>query len=410
MAPKRKIQIKNQKAINIRWNKKDDDKEEIQEDVPYKKVQPDMAVISTLVQGSGFQRARIGAAIQGNCFPSKSTFYRHQQKLIPKIKECTSEHFERFAKETFEQNDANISIDGRYDSCRDAMYCTTATMDCRRNKVVDMQTTNKKDVNVASNMLESAAARLSFDQIIGKWGPDCCNSITSDNDNKTPNQAKKAGLDFSRTFDPRHGFQCMSRNFAKLADKLEYDYLFSDEIETKRVKIVSWGVYLVTNIEDVELRGLMWTNSPFHMIGNHDNCSHGPLPPSHSDWELGKNDETAFKKMQNFFNKTENFIKNCDFRNNTQCNESLNNLISMLAPKRLYFARSYEVRTLLAGCLYNDPHFFSSLLTDLDLIKFVPKQSLADILSFENDREQEIFRKRTPQYREKKALQKKEIL
>ena len=79
-----------------------DDKEEIQEDVPYKKVQPDMAVISTLVQGSGFQRARIGAAIQGNCFPSKSTFYRHKQKLIPKIKECTSEHFERFAKETFE--------------------------------------------------------------------------------------------------------------------------------------------------------------------------------------------------------------------------------------------------------------------------------------------------------------------
>lgn len=203
----------------------------------------------------------------------------------------------------------------------------------------------------------------------------------------------------------------MSRNFAKLADKLEYDYLFPDEIETDRVKIVSWGVYLVTNIEEVELRGLMWTNSQFHMIGNHDNCSHGPLPPSHSDWELGKNDETTFKKMQNFSNKTENFIKNCDFRNNTQCNESLNNLISMLAPKRLYFARSYEVRTLLAGCRYNNLHFFSSSLTDLDLIKLVPKQSLADILSFENDREQEILRKRTPQYREKKkALQKKEIL
>ena len=105
----------------------------------------------------------------------------------------------------------------------------------------------------------------------------------------------------------------MSRNFAKLADKLEYDYLFPDEIETDIFKIVSWGVYLVTNIEEVELRGLMWTNSQFHMIGNHDNCSHGPLPPSHSDWELVKNDETTFKKMQNFSNKTENLLKIATF-------------------------------------------------------------------------------------------------
>lgn len=42
------------------------------------------------------------------------------------------------------------------------------------------------------------------------------------------------------------------------------------------VKIISWTVYLFKNI-DPELRGLMWTNSPNHMIGNHINCAHFPL-------------------------------------------------------------------------------------------------------------------------------------
>lgn len=69
------------------------------------------------------------------------------------------------------------------------------------------------------------------------------------------------------------------------------------------------------------------------MIGRHENSSHGPLPKSHTDWELGKTDEIAYEKMQNFFNRTVNFIKSCDFRNRTQCNQSINNIIAILAQK-----------------------------------------------------------------------------
>ena len=66
------------------------------------------------------------------------------------------------------------------------------------------------------------------------------------------------------------------------------------------------------------------------MIEQHENCSHGPLPKSHKDWDLRKNDDQIFNKMLNFFNRTEPFIKNCEFKNSTQCNESLKNLIGIL--------------------------------------------------------------------------------
>lgn len=200
----------------------------------------------------------------------------------------------------------------------------------------------------------------------------------------------------------------IARNFPKIANKYDYDCYFPDILEGKRVKIVSWAVYLINNFEDIELRGLKWKNSPFHMIGQHQNCSHGPLPPSHRDWEEGKTNLIAFQKMQNFFNNTVKFIKACEFRNTTQCNESLNNLISMLAPKRLHFASSYNVRALLAGGLYNDPHFFSQLIIDLDLTKYVPKKSMEEIISFEKEREKEILKKRTSQYRDSKNQYRKQ--
>ena len=120
-----------------------------------------------------------------------------------------------FAHESFDQKNANISIDGGYDSPRNAMNCTSSLMDCRRNKVLGIKNSNKKQLNKSSNMFESYAARENFNDLVERYGKDCCLTITSDNDNKTPNQAKKSGLQLNRTFDPRHGFNCMFRNFAK---------------------------------------------------------------------------------------------------------------------------------------------------------------------------------------------------
>lgn len=72
------------------------------------------------------------------------------------------------------------------------MNCTSSLMDCRSNKVLGIKNANKK----------SNAAREHFDDLVERYGKDCCSTITSDNDNKTPNQAKKSCLFFNQTFDP----------------------------------------------------------------------------------------------------------------------------------------------------------------------------------------------------------------
>lgn len=160
-----------------------------------------------------YQKFRIGADLQGNCFPSKSTFYWPQLKLIPKIKECVAENFERFAKESFEHNDANISINWRDNSCRDAKYCTLVMMGCRSN-VVNMLTTNKKD----ANLLKTWWNQLWLNKILIK--------LLGNGDLIVAIYIYIKDLDLSPTFCPLQKFQYMSRNFPKLVDKLEYNYLF----------------------------------------------------------------------------------------------------------------------------------------------------------------------------------------
>lgn len=402
MAPKSKMQLKNQHSSNTRWKKS----EEIQDDeanhVQAKHVNPDIAVLSTFIQGSNYRRARLGAAVQGNIFPPRSTFYKHQKKIIPQIENQISSMLAKTSDEAFDNGCVSLSVDGRYDSCRNAQYCSTSFMDCANNKVLSIKSVKKSDTNLSSNMLESTAARKGFDDMVSKYGKKCCSSITTDNDCKTYNQAKESGLTASRMYDPRHGIKSLSKSFERISNKMEFDNEFTDALEGKRLKIVSWGVYLINNIEDIELRGLMWLNSPEHMIGNHQNCMHGQLPPTHEDWELGIQNPELLEKMRNFFKRTVSFIKNCEFKNATQCNESLNNLIAMIAPKRLYFSSSYNVRALIAAGLYNEPHFFSNLLTDLNLDNYVPQEAMEEIKKYESERNEEIEKKRTPQYRKSK--------
>lgn len=402
MAPKKKAQIKAQNAANIRWGnisleKEEEDISEMQSET--KNIEPDMAVISTLIQGTNYRRARLGAAVCGSHFPPRTTFYNHQKKLIPKIENATLGFIEKKANNLFAKRKINASGDGRYDSARDAIKCSFAMMDCDENIVLDVETVDKRDEKISSNMLESKAARKVFDRIHEKFGSDSLETLTTDCDNKTYNQAIDAKLNVTRQFDPRHGIRSLNRNFPKVASSLEYNDEFPNVLDGQESKIVSWGVYLIKNIEDSEIRELMWLNSPQHMIGNHLNCSHGALKESHSDWERGKSDPEAFQKMCQFFEKTAKFIKNCKFNNTTQCCESLNNLIGMIAPKRVFFSNSYNVRTLIACGLYNEPHFFSNLLIELDLAKYIPQESMNDIIQYESEREAEILRKRSDEYR-----------
>lgn len=347
----------------------------------------------------------MGAATEGVHFPSKTTFFRHQKNLIPKIEGNCNDHLNNAAKSVFNEKKFDLSGDGTYPTARDSWQCTYTCMDCVKNKVVNVRSISKNEFDVSSNMLESNAAKLCFDEIVDKYGSDSCSTFTSDNDNKSFNQAKKAGLVAERRFDPRHGFKSLGRGFYKMTNKFEHEEKEPSILDENKTEIISWAVYLVNNIDDKYLRGLMWKNTPDHLVGRHENCNHGPLPPDHVDWEVGKRNPELFQIMSNFFKRTEKFIINCENKNSSQCNESLNNLISMLSPKRLHFAKSYDVRVLMACGIYNESHFYSNLLMELQLDRYIPQKSMEDIIKYEEDRENRNLVKHTPEYREKKKKQ-----
>ena len=56
----------------------------------------------------------------------------------------------------------------------------------------------------------------------------------------------------------------------------------------------------------------------------------------------------------------------------------------------------------MAGGLYENPHFNSQLLSELNLTQFIPEQSMNRIISYEDEREKEMLKKRSPQYRKQK--------
>lgn len=51
--------------------------------------------------------------------------------------------------------------------------------------------------------------------------------------------------------------------------------------------------------------------------------------------------------------------------------------------------------------------FFSSLLCELELDKYIPNESMEEIIRFETERENEIPQKRTSTYREEKNKRRK---
>lgn len=80
-------------------------------------------------------------------------------------------------------------------------------MDCHANKVIGTENVHKKEVNVASNMLESFGVKKTFDHIVSNHGKKSCETITTDLDNKTYAQAKKAGIQTTRQYDARHSIK-----------------------------------------------------------------------------------------------------------------------------------------------------------------------------------------------------------
>lgn len=93
-----------------------------------RKLNPDIAVMSTFIQGTNHRRARLGAAVCVTHFHHRSTFYNHQKKLIPRIESLTEGSIEKIATDLFSQRPTKASADGRYDSVRDAIVKITLSL------------------------------------------------------------------------------------------------------------------------------------------------------------------------------------------------------------------------------------------------------------------------------------------
>lgn len=195
-------------------------------------------MISIFIQGTNYEQARIGDATQGVQFPLKATFFRHQKELIPRIERKCNDHLKSTANSVYSEKRFDLSGDGTYPTARDSMQCSYACMDCIANKVINFRSISKKEFDVSSNMLESNDAKLCFDEIKNQFGSNSCDTFTSDNDNKSFNQAKKAVLVAERRFDPRHGLKS-SRGFYKMTSQFEHEENEPDILDENKIEIIS---------------------------------------------------------------------------------------------------------------------------------------------------------------------------
>lgn len=66
-----------------------------------------------------------------------------------------------------------------------------------------------------------------------------------------------------------------------MTDSFKKEETEPDIFDSNQLTIVSWTLHLIDNIEDKVLRGLIWKNILFHLVGRHENCMHGQLPENH---------------------------------------------------------------------------------------------------------------------------------
>ena len=91
----------------------------------------------------------MGGATQGVHFPSKTTFFRHQRKLIPQIETKCNDHLKFTANSVYNEKKFDLSGDGTYPTARDSMQCSYACMDCIANKIVNVCSISKKEIDVS---------------------------------------------------------------------------------------------------------------------------------------------------------------------------------------------------------------------------------------------------------------------
>ena len=432
-------------------------------DVPTPKVDTDLFVLSTVMEGSTYaQESRKFASCGIDCCRS-STFYRHQQKICDEIKNHAKLQMKIYQNRI--KDGAHLAGDSRYSHRTHATQNTYLVIDNDQKKCVAAFNTVREGgkrngtFSSPSNMMETNGAKECVKQLQKLKFRNAC--FAHDNDNKTTAVLNAStNVKFEESLDRNHAVKAIERRFDKhfekelktinsknaalneFATNVVKDKSITDEniksfmrkqtknepkiqkkhITPLRKHLVSWFVFLVTYITNIPKRIKLWLNAADHWVGDHTNCDHElelqknvikkkGRPPKNKDeywtWKAGIEHPELHRSLKTFLQAEENYVRKVSITNTTQSCESLNSNIARTAPKNIAFGNSYNGRVWTAIGTQNNPHFKSEMIKIVDENHRV-SPSLSQRLYY-NESQAELLQqsRRTSFFRKRKNEQRK---
>ena len=178
--------------------------------------------------------------------------------------------------------------------------------------------------------------------------------------------------------------------------------------------LVSFFVYLVSNVKDPDQRETDWKNAANHFVGNHKSCHHPNENPKRGrgrprldsssnrtywEWEEGKKDKKLLEVLQDLLTRTTPLLLKTQ-NERTQVNESLNKNIAFKRPKTSVFSTSNEGRALAAIGQKNDIHFETNFLQHY-YPNLIPRENI-EILRRDEEKRANLSEKRNTDYERRK--------
>ena len=387
---------------------------------PIGKVDKRNFVIATLASGTTFMQQKRAFEMCNVEVPSKATFYREQERQIPIIKKCAEESITEARKNT--QDGIILSMDGSWDHPRNGVHCNVTGIDCKTDKVVFFEALSKAggkrtgNCNIASNQMEALGTQNILSQS-SKNDKIPIEAIFHDGDNKSGKIIKSDNIckHAEEKYDMRHATSAIKRGINNAIDKgntmmnsiIDKEKQENSNKEGKTTKIrkrrknffkgiaervVLFFIALVRMVKDPILRLKMWKNMPQHFIGNHADCIHMEdvddqkkqrgrpkkkienKKTNYWEWEEGKKRPELVSSLDTFCKQYSDYVENVDCaKGSTQNNESTNNKIAALAPKRISWGDSYTARAAIAITSKNSPITYEKTIMDSVGARISPK-------------------------------------
>ena len=414
-------------------------------------VTADSMVLASLLTGQGYSDQRKALLIQNKKPVSESTFNRHQKAICDKIVNDAHQQCADYAAQM--KDGVILGTDGCWNHPRNGTACTVSIFDQDQAKVVAFANVQKPvnqepgNFQGSSNMMESVGIQRCFEELKPHL-EDKKFIINHDHDNKTLKVVQSIfQKPIEETLDPIHAKKELSRKcyafFEKYAQSRyarilqEKEKLAPEEIVLQmkkrgrkpngtiskseimkryavlQEKLIAWFNYLVSNVDDKELRTKMWHNSVRHFVGDHSHCLHvenltprrgrPSKKPNKTEfwvWEWAIREESYSHELEEFLAVTTPLIQKVS-KSSTQDNESINSKIAHYRDKDANFTVSNDARAAAAIGSKNDIHFESRIIGDI-LKDQISQQALA-MLYEDEERRSECNQKR----RCKMELQKK---